>query len=64
MVSSDRARGKGHTLKHKSFHLNITKQFFTVRVTEHQNKLSIEVVESPPLEILENHLDTVLGREL
>lgn len=43
VVSCDRARGKGHTLKHKSFHLNIRKQFFTVRVTEHQNKLSIEV---------------------
>jgi len=36
------------------------KNFFTLRVMEHQNRLPREVVESPSLEILKTHLDKVL----
>ncbi|KFV87701.1 hypothetical protein N308_08816, partial [Struthio camelus australis] len=51
----------GHKLKHRKFHLNIRKNFFTVTVTEHWNRLPREVVESPSLEILKSHLGTILG---
>jgi len=40
------------------------KSFFTVRVTEHWNRLSREVGESRSLEILKTHLDAFLCNEL
>jgi len=42
----------GHKLKHRKFHLNMRKNFFPLRVTEHWNRLPREAVESPSLEIL------------
>lgn len=36
------------------------KNFFTVRVPEHWNRLPREVVESPSLNIFKSHLDTYL----
>ncbi|KFV80514.1 hypothetical protein N308_01193, partial [Struthio camelus australis] len=51
----------GHKLKHRKFHLNMRKNFFTVRVTEHRNRLPIEAVESPSLEIFKTRLDRILG---
>jgi len=36
------------------------KKFFTVRVTEHWNRLPRVVVKSPSLEIIKTHLDTPL----
>jgi len=60
VVPSNGTRGNGHKLKHRKFHLNRRKNFFTLRVTEPWNRLPGEVVESPSLEIFSTRLDKVL----
>lgn len=45
-LPSDRTSSSGHEVKHKKFYLSKRKNFFTLRVAEHWNRLSREVVES------------------
>jgi len=64
VVPSNRTRGKGHKLKHRKFHLDMRKNCFTLKVTEHWNRLPREVVDSPSVEIFKTHPDKILCRLL
>lgn len=60
MVCSYRTRSNDLKLERRKFCTNIWKNFFTVRVTEHRNRLPREVVDSPSLEIFRTCLDAYL----
>ena len=59
VVYNQRTRSNGLKLERRKFCTNMQKNFFTVRVTEHWNRLPREVVESP-VEMFKTHLDSYL----
>ena len=59
VACSDGTRSIGLKLEHRKFHKNMWKNFM-VRVMEHQNRLSRDVVESPSIEIFKISQDTYL----
>ena len=59
-VCGERTRGNSRKLKHGKLCTNVRRNFFTVRVMEHRNRLPREVVNFLPLEIFKTCLDTYL----
>lgn len=59
VVPSNRM-SNGHKLKHRKFCLDMRKNFFTLRMTEHWNRQPGKAVESPSLEPFQTCLDMFL----
>ena len=59
-MPSNGTKDNRHKLGCRKFHMNIRKNFFTLRVTEHWNRLPAAVEEFPSLEIFKTCLDIFL----
>ena len=59
VVHSDRTRSNGLTLECRRSYTNL-QNFFMVRVTEHWNRLTTEVVNFPSHELFKTCLDAYL----
>jgi len=62
VVCGNRTRNNGQKLEQRKFHLNVRKNFFTLGVAEHWNRLPREAVESqsPSVDKFKTCLDTFL----
>jgi len=60
-VCWNRTRGNGLKLKEGRFRLDLSKNFFMIKVVKHWNKLPREVVDASSLERFEVRLDWALS---
>jgi len=60
-VCSNRTSGKGCKLKEGRFILDVRKEFFTMRVVRHRDRLPRESVAVPSLEVFKARLDGALS---
>jgi len=58
LVTSDSTWDSRYKMEHRKFHTNMRKNVFTLRATEHWNRLPRLVVEFPALELFRAHLST------
>jgi len=59
LVLNNRARGTGHKMEHRKFHMNMRTNSFTCE-GDRALEPAAQAVESPSLEILQIHLDAFL----